>query len=169
MIIEVTGTLARQHQTREWCRLPYPGHPDGCPNYNHSVLCPPRVATVDEVFDLSKPHWFVIVSFDMAAHVKTMSEKHPKWSDRQLRCCLYWQNTVRKNLGIEILGFMATKSGGTIATMIPEAMGVNVFRTCHRHGLMLRKDPKEIVYKIALVGYGWKKEQDSAAQIELEL
>ncbi|KKK81159.1 hypothetical protein LCGC14_2816310, partial [marine sediment metagenome] len=32
-ILEVTNDLIIDHRAREWCKLPYPNHPRGCPNY----------------------------------------------------------------------------------------------------------------------------------------
>ena len=155
VVINITRTMVIDKRTRSWCRLPYPGHPDGCPNYGDPghIHCPPTVGHVGDFIDIARPHWFVVLSFNLAAHAAGLKKKHPNWSDRQCRCCLYWQGTVRKQLGIDTIAFMIDKPG-TVSTMIPEAMGVNVFRTCHRHGIMLRKNPQNIVYKVALVGYG---------------
>ena len=49
MLLDVTGTLVIDGQTRESCRLPYPGHPHGCPNYGRGDECPPKVSVVSEV------------------------------------------------------------------------------------------------------------------------
>lgn len=151
MVIEVTGSLVVQDLARKWCLLPYPGHPKGCPNYGVKDICPPNVRMVHDAFDLTFPHWFVIYKFDLAAHALEMGRRHPEWSDRQCRCCLYWQGTVRHNLMEEASAFAATVERSGI-TLCPEAMGVNVFRTCHRHRVMIRKNPRDIVYKVALVG-----------------
>jgi len=44
----------------EWCRIPYPGHPKGCPNCDSvRVTCPPNAPKVSDVYDLSKPVYFV--------------------------------------------------------------------------------------------------------------
>jgi hypothetical protein len=150
MIIDITGTLCIQKETREWCKLPYPGHPHGCPNYGVSNECPPKVCLIDEFIDLKKEHFFIVESFNLSEHAKKMSVIHPNWTNKQCKCCLYWQNGVRKRLREKGLLFIKNSSN-YVYTLIPEAMGVNVFRTAHRHGLMLRKNPS-IVHKIALVG-----------------
>jgi hypothetical protein len=95
-------------------------------------------------------HYIVVETFDLNAHAKTMAAKHPEWSKKQCKCCLYWQNGVRKRLKQQCVDFIKNHPG-YICTLIPEAMGVNVFRTAHRHGLMIRKNPS-IVHKVALVG-----------------
>ncbi len=42
---------------------------------------------------------------------------------------------------------------GGVFTLCPEAMGVNVFRTLHAHGVPIRKNPLDTVYKVAMIGY----------------
>jgi len=152
MVIEITGTLVIDEAAREWCKLPYPNHPKGCPNYGVRDTCPPKIKRIAEVFDLSRPHFFILVEFDLASHVAAMAKKHPNWTDRQCRCVLYWQGKPRSKLKKESKKFVENNPG-TSFTTCPEAMGINVFRTCHKHGLMMKKNPQKTVYKISFVGY----------------
>lgn len=146
----VSPHLVIQHATRDWCELPYPGHPKGCPNVDKSPECPSQVPLVEEKFDLSFPSYFAIERFDLAAHAVRMQAKHPDWSDKQCRCVLYWQNGVRSRLRIKCKNLVAMKPGYAY-TLIPEAMGVNVFRTCHRIGIKMRKNPQDKVIKVGLI------------------
>ena len=150
MIINVSKSLCIQHSTRNWCTLPYPGHPKGCPNYGVSKECPPKVCFVNEFVDLTKPLYFIVERFNLLQHKKRMKTLHPEWTDKQCGCCLYWQNSVRKNLRSRCKEF-TVEHRGYIFTLIPEAMGVNVFRTLHRNGIKIKKNPS-IVYKVALMG-----------------
>ncbi len=152
MIIEATGSLVINMKARDWCLLPYPGHPKGCPNYGKKAICPPLIKTIDRVFDLRGPYWFVIEKFDLAAHAERMKEKNPEWSDRQCRCVLYWQGGVKKRLR-ERTKFEMVGRLGTISTDCPEAMGVNVILTLRRLGIPIKTKPDQIVYKVALIGY----------------
>ena len=156
MLINVTGSLCVQERTREWCKLPYPDHPHGCPNYNIANDCPPKVCHINERFDLNREHYFIIETFDLCAHAKRMAAIHPEWSKKQCKCCLYWQSGVRKRLRRQCEEFIKQHPGYTF-TLKPEAMGVNVFRTAHRHGLMIRKNPS-IVHKVALIGMALNNE-----------
>jgi predicted metal-binding protein len=149
-IIEVTGKLVLQEQTRDWCRFPYPGHPKGCPNYNIKKGCPPNVPIISSKFDLNKPHYVAVVSFDLAEHMKKMALKHPGWSERQQRCCLYWQGKVRKKLRILCENWLKEHKGYSHSSC-PEAMGLNVFRTAYKVGIKIRKSAYPIVYKVALL------------------
>lgn len=134
-----------------WCLWSYPGHSKGCPNYGKKEICPPNAPLVDKFFDLSKPHWFIIVSFDLGAHVERMFLKHPDWSMRQARCVLYWQGTANKSLRLKTEAFC--KNTDLIYTYCPEAMGVHCIKTAKSLGIPIKTRPKDIVYKMSMVGY----------------
>ena len=154
MIVEVTNKLIINYRAatrvggrKAWCELPYPGHKKGCPNFP-TLCCFPKVV---DYYDLSKPHWFVIVPFAIGKFATRMKEKHPEWSERQCRCVLYWQNAVRKQLRIKCSEFIGNQD--LIYHMIPEAMGVNVMLTMRKNlRLTIAIKPKHMVRKIALVG-----------------
>ncbi len=149
MIIEVTNKLIIDYRARDWCKLPYPLHPNGCPNFNHKSTCPPQICRIEDWTDLHKQMWFVVVPFDIQSHVNRMLSLYPHWSDRQARCVLYWQPKINKQLESETKLFCAFKS--VKSTTCPEAMGVNVIKTAKGLGLPISPRPKEIVYKISLV------------------
>ena len=45
----------------EWCQMPYPGHPKGCPNYDTGrPECPPNAPFVWDWIDKDKPQFFVV-------------------------------------------------------------------------------------------------------------
>ena len=134
-------------RTRDWCKLPYPGHPKGCPNYGKRLTCPPEAPLFEEVG--IPPYILVGVKFDLEEWVNYMKKKHPNWSDRQARCCLYWQGKVRKRLREECEKII---NKGVVVYYIPEAMGVDVFRTCTEVGIKLERNPQKFVWKIAIIG-----------------
>ncbi len=138
------------YKAREWCKLPYPDHPDGCPTYSQNAMCPPNVPLVDEYFDLSKELYFVVIEFDIGGHAKKMKKLHPRWSDRQCRNLLYWQNGVRSQLD----GMCRLSCWGKsfVYTLLPEAMGINVIATAQSLGIPIKIKPTDTIYKIALVG-----------------
>lgn len=151
-IVEVTGQLEINLKAREWCKLPYPGHPNGCPNYGKNDTCPPKAPLVDKIFDLSQQHWFIVEEFNLQDHMEKMRTKHSGWSDRQLKCCLYWQRGVRFRLIEHVREFQRTHPL-SIYTLVPEAMGVQVINTARKVGIPMETKPQKIVRKIALVGY----------------
>lgn len=153
-IHEVTNNLVIDYRARDWCRLPYYNHPYGCPNYGVNSGCPPLVARIEEYFDLSKSCWLAIVDFDLSSHKKRMKELHNNWSENQLKCVLYWQGTVKKELKDLCEDFIFDNIGENIIyTLCPEAMGLHVFSTMRKLGYKINKNITDIVYKVALIGY----------------
>jgi len=138
------------------CLRPYANHKKGCPNYNYKEGCPPNAQMFDSVCDIKKPIFAICEAFDFRGHVKRMKEKHPKWSQRQLECCLYWQGGVRKRLKIRMEVFHGAMMGlngrDYFLTDVPEAMGVNVTETMRRVGIELEWPPVDVAYKIAMAG-----------------
>lgn len=136
---------------RHLCRKPYPGHPKGCPNWGKRDSCPPQADLLPNVLDLAAPVYAIWNAFDLASHVARMKEKHPDWSDRQLRCCLYWQGTARAVLRKQIDAFLREHPGLLVLTC-PEACGVDVTATMRRAGIDLEWPPVSLAYQVALVG-----------------
>jgi len=133
------------------CAKPYPGHPKGCPNLGKKDGCPPRVVPIDQRLDLSRPVFAIYNSFDMAEHAGRMRDAHPQWSDRQLRCCLYWQPAARRALRAEIRLFHRHLPGMTVIEC-PEACGVNVTATMETCGIYLEWPPVEYARQVVLAG-----------------
>lgn len=150
VIVQVEVRLA---PAWEWCALPYPGHPKGCPNIGKgNPDCPPYAPRVEEVLDLSRPVWWVGSAFDLATFRERMWELHPDWSLRQAGCVLYWQPSVRKHNDILAAQFLAQHPGAVAFS--PEGLGVNVTTTLQAAGVDIRwKRPLVVVHKGSMVGY----------------
>ncbi|MFC1486940.1 hypothetical protein ACFLRN_04540 [Thermoproteota archaeon] len=133
-----------------WCMLPYPNHPRGCPNYGKKPKCPPFSKTLHEL--IVSPFYLVVWSFDLDSQANRMKKLHPKWSDKQARCLLYWQGSVRKKLLDEARTFINSKNDNLVLLEIPEANGVDVFKTCNVVGIPLERKPKKLVRKVMLIG-----------------
>ena len=132
-----------------WCRLPYPNHPKGCPNYGKKQSCPPFSKPFFEIIE--PPFHIVIVCFELETHAQKMKIKHPEWSDRQCRNLLYWQKSVVKKLKREANEFIKSQKDDLVLLEVPEANGVHVFDTCNNVGVTLEREPK-IVRKIMIIG-----------------
>ena len=129
-----------------WCKLSYPNHPKGCPNFPACPLKHPDFKTVSDAYT-----WFAVVEeFDLKAHAEAMKLKHPEWSERQCRNLLYWQNGVRKRLFEKALHFRHI--GDIILTLtVPEACGVNVYETMAKVGIVIQRNP-DTVKKVMFLG-----------------
>ena len=141
---------------RQLCLKPYPGHTKGCPNWSKRDICPPRVPLLSDSIDLNFPVYAIYNVFDFAGHVSKMRAKHPKWSDRQVGCCLYWQSAARKQLRKKIKDFLYENPGLTIIQN-PEAQGVNITTTMAMVGLKLEWPPENVTYQIVLAGTKYSK------------
>ena len=159
MFIEVTGKLRINLRAREWCMLPYPRHPNGCPEYGQREECPPQAPLITDFADLQQPHFFAIVTFNLEEHMQRMWSNHPEWSDAQARCVLYWQGTVRSLLTEHAEDFQ-WRNPGMVYTLIPEAMGVNVISTLQNLHIPVELKPTHIVHKVALLAYPRKKQNE---------
>jgi hypothetical protein len=105
------------------------------------------------VLDLSAPVYAIWNRFDLAAHVARMRARHPGWTDRQLRCCRYWQPGARRELRGRIREFLEGHRGWAVVAC-PEACGVNVTATMESIGIMLEWPPIRFAYQVALAGLG---------------
>ena len=143
------------HGVRTLCVRPYPGHKKGCPNFKEKPGCPPKAPMIEDVLDLYQPVFAIWNCFDMAGHVAKMKEKHPGWSDRQLRCCLYWQAGARKKLRETIKAFLR-EQGRLKVVGCPEACGVNVTETMRSAGIQLEWPPRTVAYQVVLAGHPLK-------------
>ena len=133
------------------CRRPYPLHPKGCPNWGKKAGCPPKCKPIGELLDLKAPVWAIWTQFNLHDHMVRMQEKHPGWSERQLKCCLYWQPRARRNLHDELIRFIMEVHPDAIVTT-PEASGVNLTETMKQVGVQLEWPPENWTYQVVLAG-----------------
>jgi len=106
-----------------------------------------------DVLDTNKPTYIAFSTFDLAAHVAKMKDRHPDWTDRQLKNVLYWQPASRKLLR-EKIKLAQDMTECDLVITCPEAMGVNVYMTCRVSGLIL--EPIKYLntcHHVALVGF----------------
>jgi len=147
--------LVYHPRVRGWCKLRYPNHPKGCPNYGKHLGCPPQCAYVTQIFEMKAVFYLVHSEFDLASHVERMREKHPYWTERQLRNVLYWQGRSKKQLKQRVEEAQNLLGCDTYHTY-PEAAGVHMYVTCIKSGLRLEKIKNITVCKhVALLG--WSK------------
>ena len=129
--------LVISKHTRKWCLYPYLGHPSGCPNYDKKK-CLLTTPLIDSYLDLNSPLYAVYSEFNLEEHIRRLKRKHPNWSERQLKCVLYWQGSSRKMLR-ENISKAQSKFLFTKIITCPEWLGVNVYATLKLAGLYLDK------------------------------
>lgn len=138
-------------KVRSFCKLPYAGHPRGCPNFNRRAICPPQAPRFDKLVDIEKPVYCIVNRFDLHIHAKIMKRRHPEWSEAQIYCCLYWQGKARKQLRLRVESFLKDNPGHT-ALYCPEGSAVDVVATVAQFGLELEWPARQYAYQIAMAG-----------------
>lgn len=142
----------------------YPNHPKGCPNYN-SRLCPPYIPShVPSLIDLivDYDHFYLIYAeFNFAKYKELRKQENPNWTSNQIKCLLYWQNSVKKLLKEEIEQIIDPSFINNILILgcgssmkikwhkndiySMEAMGVNVFSTLKLNKISFEINPQNKV------------------------
>jgi len=156
-------SVVMKPSVRDMCYRPYDLHPKGCPNFGKRETCPPSARLYQEVYDLAQPVYAVVNEFNLGEHIERMRTLHPDWSDRQLRCVLYWQAGARRELKNKILALRECSQFpvGYVVETCPEAMGVNVTATLLGVGIELEWPPVRIVRQVALLGMPMNASNDA--------
>jgi predicted metal-binding protein len=143
------------YKVRGLCRKPYHNHPKGCPNWGKDK-CPPKLPRFENYFDIDEPIYFIWTKFNIGEHIEKQREKHPDWTEPQLRNSRHWQGKARKKLKEEVQKFKNEHPEYEISYG-PEAMGVDCTDTMKKLGIELEWPPNEWTYQIAMAGIPKKK------------
>ncbi len=161
-------TIIFTKKTRIWCRLPYPNHPKGCPNFNKNPLCPPKAEFLENVLNDFDTFYLVYAIFDLRKQRNRMLSLHPNWSERQANCLLYWQGSVKKRLKEYIKKIILKNKGKKIYILSSgsgfrditfnqskiysmEAAGIDVFNTLKNNHIEFDLKPKNKVLLVTLI------------------
>lgn len=141
-------TAVYEKKVTGYCRYPYPGHPQGCPNWNIKEGCPPRAPFFPEIYE--DQVWVTAVGMNLTRYFELKKRLHPGWTQKALANSRHWQGHLRAILKRE----SETKSisEGLVVINNPEALGVNVFATCKKLDLFLERQPQYWVWKVDLLG-----------------
>jgi len=101
-------------KTFKWCQLPYPNHPNGCPNFGRNELCPPKTELKEEFIKKFNHFYLIYGIFDFETYLTEMKRRHPQWSERKLKCVLYWQGSVKKRMREHIEQIMSSNSSESL-------------------------------------------------------
>ena len=141
---------------RGWCRMPYPGHPQGCPNAGDCSLF---LDDLQERVRLASRVHLVWVVFDLDEQERRMAEIHPDWTSRQCRNLLYWQRGVRRDLR-EAASTLFPHGDLVIGA---EGGGVDFYLTMRRIGVPL--DTMRDLHDVRVIGIVLENGQSSQRAI----
>ena len=165
MIISIESRIIPfEKKIQSLCKIPFYGHPHGCPNYGKKESCPPNQPLIDRVLDLSHEVYVIYTKFRVGEFAERMRIMHPEWEHqpRQLYNPRRWQPIIRKEHRLEVNRFL-TEHPGLTYTTYSEAHGVNLSLLMHQIGIELKWEwPPEHnenneVYLISLGGKGLKR------------
>ncbi len=145
----------------KWCRKPYAGYPNGCPNYGKRDSCPPKAACARKLVETYQHFYLVYAWFRIAEFAVRRQARFPKWTTKQLRNPRHWQAQLKRmlreyiaNLGIGILGLhsvvLGTGSGFWGAPSM-EGACINVFPTLRKAGIAHQVNPSSHITLVALI------------------
>ena len=107
--------------------------------------------------------YLIYAKFDFKQYKELRKEEHSNWSENQVKCVLYWQNSVKKLLSEFINMLTLTKQdyilgcGYGLKIKFRKYVGsmenscINVFSTCKLNGIKLEIRPKNIIYLVCLL------------------
>lgn len=145
-VSEVVTPIVKPKGFVAWCKLPYPKHPEGCPNFGVKKTCPPKI---EYFLDVYKPVIKIVdMTFDFEQYLNWRRGNHPDWTEKALRNPRHFQNHLDANLerfadNLNVPGFVPEYD--------PEAMGINVHLTCKKAGIELEWPPTKIMHRIAVL------------------
>ena len=147
-------TITITEKTVRWCQLPYPGHKKGCPNYNKNENCPPNSPNALNIIPDYNKFYLIYAIFNFKKYVHLRRREHPQWSEKQLKCVLYWQSSIKKLLK-EIINYIKTEkdyifscgSGFGKSVYSMEACRIDVFKTLRNNKIK----PKNQILLVCLL------------------
>jgi predicted metal-binding protein len=155
-------------KTKLWCCLPYPDHPNGCPNFDKNPLCPPKAPFLKNKLNKFNYFYLIIGRFNLSKYKEEMLIRHPSWSEKQAKCVLYWQSSAKRHIKdyIERIYeknsnrsfFLLSSGSGFKNIRIPqekiysmEAVGINVFKTLDNNNIEYELKPEKIILLVNLI------------------
>lgn len=167
------NTIIFIENPKDFCKRPYSGNPNGCPNYGKCVLCPPNVGHFSKSINNYNYFYLVYIDFDFREYKnrRLKSENKEWWQvGKRISCLLYWQNSIinilkrkldsilgkNNDKRFHLLGCgsgfsdkMMTQYQERIPSM--EAVGINVFSTCKLNEIKLEIHLEDKIKLVSLI------------------
>ena len=156
-------TIISYPEIEDLCHRSYSNHKKGCPNIDKCYhLNIPNFEIISEYGKYN--HFYLIYAkFDFKQYKDLRKKEHSNWSEKQIKCVLYWQKSVKKILSEfinqqdlsnhgYILGCgtgLKIKNQDRVGSM--ENSCINVFSTCKLNGIKLEINPKNNIYLVCLL------------------
>lgn len=124
----------------------------------------PEFDFINDVGMYSK-YYLIYAQFNFKKYKEIRKKEHPEWSERQIGCVLYWQNSIKRLLKqyiekirkntFSLFYIFGCGSGFNLTfqktTYSMEAATINVFSTCKLNGIKLEIKPQNIIHLVCLL------------------
>lgn len=149
------------------CKLPFYGHPRGCPNYGKKEGCPPSKFVESDIFDFNQDLFVIYTPFNVGIFAERMKQTHLEWAKfpRQWYNPRRWQPSARALHRDDLDEFHKATDLSYYEDNSPEARGVNVSSLMNSIGIPLnwqwppahvsenKAYEKNLVYVVSLAGH----------------
>ncbi|MFX1479986.1 MAG: hypothetical protein ACFFCI_17850 [Promethearchaeota archaeon] len=156
-------TIIWYPEIEDLCYRPYPDHPKGCPNIEKCAhMNIPNFGVLTSHLEYDYYFYLVYAKFDFKRYKESRKEEHLNWTERQVECLLYWQNSVKSLLSkyldsIDLKGAYVLGCGSGMKLEHQDRVGsmenscINVFSTMKLNGIKMEVKPKKVIYLVCLV------------------
>lgn len=150
-------TIIFSPKVQMYCKLPYPGHENGCPNYGKNSKCPPNAPYRVDILKKYCIFNLIVAEFNIGLYIELYRKEHPERSLNQLRNCLYWQPSIKaivKNyINTKLIPFneMFGAGSGFWNYCSMEAVGMHVFKILRLNGIEFDVKARKKVLMVCLV------------------
>ncbi len=135
---------------KKWCCLQYYDKIDGCPRFD-------KCENEKLLLEIAEEPFFIIgAKCNYKKYLEDMRERFWDWSDRKLRIPYLWETRINNLIEKRCFNFIKDAERNKIFDLFymnrPEIHGVFVIATMLRLGYEIELKPKNIVWKIYLIG-----------------
>lgn len=168
------NSIVYYKQVKDFCKCPYPLHPNGCPNYNKNPECPTNSPFFEEIKHKFNFFLLIYAEFEFGKYLKIKrkdwTKRNIKITERKLKNVLHWQSSVISILKRKIKRvydnnkfkkiFLLSSGSGRFYREFKrnqdyvysmESVGINVFSTLKINKIDFEIKPKNKVVLVSLL------------------
>lgn len=155
--------IIRYREVKCLCSYEYRGHKKGCPNIE---FCK-KIPFFEDINECNKKHYYLLYAeFDFKKYKYLRYLEHKNWTGNQIRCLLYWQRSVIKNLKDKIEEIYSNNNSENFYVLgcgsgfklsfqnnvhSMESTGINVFSTLKLNKIEYEIKPQKIIRLCSLL------------------
>lgn len=167
-------------KTWGYCRMPYPDHPNGCPNFGKNPNCPPNSKYMEEIKEKYKYFYLIYANFDFRGYkderkknllkrynegiktgkiaINTFEKRLKSLTEKNLGNLLYWQRPVKillknkvKTISNKEFDLLGCGSGFWEGIYSMESAGIDVYSTLKNNNILFEERPADKIILVSLI------------------